>query len=96
MDPSLMMLLPKGIVLNIDRVYKEVATYPVVPPEKIYEYWHGIDAASAPCTTPEPRLTECQSTPQPMASSRIPRPVVWRISGGMCWAVTGNSSRGRR
>ncbi|KAI0125244.1 hypothetical protein BJ170DRAFT_496497 [Xylariales sp. AK1849] len=34
------MILPKGIVLNTDRVYKEVATYPTVPPEKIYEYWH--------------------------------------------------------
>ncbi|KAI1875948.1 uncharacterized protein JN550_001444 [Neoarthrinium moseri] len=34
------MILPKGIVFNIDRVYKEVAAYPVVPPEKIYEYWH--------------------------------------------------------
>ncbi|KAK6069669.1 hypothetical protein SCUP515_08850 [Seiridium cupressi] len=34
------MILPKGIVFNIDRVYKEVASYTVVPPEKIYEYWH--------------------------------------------------------
>ncbi|KAH8662026.1 hypothetical protein BX600DRAFT_308396 [Xylariales sp. PMI_506] len=34
------MILPKGIVFNSDRVYKEVASYPLVPPEKIYEYWH--------------------------------------------------------
>jgi hypothetical protein len=37
------MILPKGIVFNIDRVYKEVASYSVVPPEKIYEYWHGTE-----------------------------------------------------
>lgn len=36
------MILPKGIVFNTDRVYKEVASYTIVPPEKIYEYWHGI------------------------------------------------------
>lgn len=35
------MILPKGIVFNIDRVYKEVASFPIVPLEKIWEYWHG-------------------------------------------------------
>lgn len=34
------MLLPKGIVFNHNRVYKEVASFPVVPSEKIIEYWH--------------------------------------------------------
>jgi hypothetical protein len=35
------MLLPKGLVVNTEDIYKEVASYPVVPPEKIWEYWHG-------------------------------------------------------
>ncbi|TPX19009.1 uncharacterized protein E0L32_011326 [Thyridium curvatum] len=34
------MLLPKGLVENTAEVYAEVASYPVIPPEKIYEYWH--------------------------------------------------------
>ncbi|KAI0174721.1 hypothetical protein BJ166DRAFT_587506 [Pestalotiopsis sp. NC0098] len=38
--PPLPMLLPKGIVFNDDRIYKEIASYDVIPPEKIYDYWH--------------------------------------------------------
>lgn len=41
MDPSQFMLLPKGFVTNSEDIYKEVASYPVVPPEKIREYWGG-------------------------------------------------------
>lgn len=40
MDPS-QMILPKGFVVNSQDIYKEVASYPVVPPEKIKEYWKG-------------------------------------------------------
>ena len=43
MDPALLMLLPKGIVVNSEDIYKEVASYPIVPPEKIWEYWHGTE-----------------------------------------------------
>ncbi|PKS09422.1 hypothetical protein jhhlp_004037 [Lomentospora prolificans] len=38
MDPS-QMILPKGFVVNSQDIYKEVASYPTVPPEKIKEYW---------------------------------------------------------
>ena len=41
MDPSQFMILPKGFVVNSEDIYKEVASYPVVPPEKIREYWGG-------------------------------------------------------
>lgn len=34
------MVLPKGIVVNSADIYAEVASYPTVPPEKIWEYWH--------------------------------------------------------
>ncbi|ORY60600.1 uncharacterized protein BCR38DRAFT_349458 [Pseudomassariella vexata] len=37
--PPMPMILPKGIVTNTDYIYKEVASYPVVPPEKIIQYW---------------------------------------------------------
>lgn len=36
------MLLPKGIVENTREIYKEVASYPIVPPEKLWQYWNGI------------------------------------------------------
>jgi hypothetical protein len=41
MDFSQNMILPKGFVINSDDIYKEVASYPKVPPEKIKEYWSG-------------------------------------------------------
>lgn len=46
MDPSLLMLLPKGIVTNTNDIYDEVASYHVVPPNKVYEYWHGMSKLS--------------------------------------------------
>ncbi|RMJ07269.1 hypothetical protein BHE90_008531 [Fusarium euwallaceae] len=40
MDSSMPMMLPKGIVINTKNIYKEVADFPVVPPDKVWEYWH--------------------------------------------------------
>lgn len=34
--------LPQGIFGNTQEIYAEVASYPVVPPEKIKQYWNGI------------------------------------------------------
>ncbi|KAK3394267.1 hypothetical protein B0H63DRAFT_41556 [Podospora didyma] len=34
------MLLPKGLVENTREIYAEVASYPTVPPEKIWQYWN--------------------------------------------------------
>jgi hypothetical protein len=59
------MILPKGIVLNTDRVYKEVANYPTVPPEKIYEYWHGIKITVTPFGFLT-KLIQAQSILQPL------------------------------
>jgi len=36
------MILPKGILENTREIYAEVASYPVVPPEKIWQYWNGM------------------------------------------------------
>lgn len=41
MDPNMPMILPKGIVTNSKNIYKEVAGFPLVPPEKVWKYWHG-------------------------------------------------------
>lgn len=35
------MILPKGIVLNHDRIYNQVASYSHIPPEQVFEFWHG-------------------------------------------------------
>ncbi|KAB5549382.1 hypothetical protein GE09DRAFT_928689, partial [Coniochaeta sp. 2T2.1] len=32
--------LPAGFFRPSDEVYEEVASYRVVPPEKLHEYWH--------------------------------------------------------
>lgn len=86
MDPP-PMILPKGIVFNIDRVYKEVANYTTVPPEKIYEYWHGNLGPSLSLARTV-KLTYTQSILRRLAGSRILLPTGLRISGGMSWAVT--------
>lgn len=36
-------LLPMGIFLNTTEVYEEIAGYSVVPPEKLRQYWKGMD-----------------------------------------------------
>ena len=36
------MILPKGILENTREIYAEVASYNVVPPEKICQYWNGM------------------------------------------------------
>lgn len=41
MDSEVSMILPKGIVINTIGIYKEVAGYPVIPIDKVCEYWHG-------------------------------------------------------
>ncbi|KAF4445701.1 hypothetical protein F53441_10575 [Fusarium austroafricanum] len=40
MDSNVPMILPKGIVINSKNIYKEVADFPLVPPDKVWEYWH--------------------------------------------------------
>jgi hypothetical protein len=42
MESPIPPILPEGFFRTADDVYQEVASYPVVPPEKVYEYWHGI------------------------------------------------------
>ncbi len=34
-------LMPKGFFENTQEIYAEVASYPIVPPEKIKQYWNG-------------------------------------------------------
>ncbi len=34
-------IMPEGFFGNTQEIYAEVASYPVVPPEKIKQYWHG-------------------------------------------------------
>jgi len=35
-------VMPLGFFENTREIYAEVASYPVVPPEKIKQYWNGI------------------------------------------------------
>jgi hypothetical protein len=92
MDPSLPlpMILPKGIVVNTKDVYKEVASFPVLPNDKIRGYWHG-NCPFLGKTLPADLMLS-QSIPSPIRSSGIPRPAVWRISGGTCGAATAVNS----
>jgi hypothetical protein len=43
------MILPKGIVVNSSNIYKEVADFSLVPPDKVWEYWHGKLYTSPTC-----------------------------------------------
>jgi hypothetical protein len=35
-------VMPRGFFENTQEIYAEIASYPVVPPEKIRQYWNGI------------------------------------------------------
>jgi hypothetical protein len=41
MDPTMPMILPKGIVVNTKDVYQDVANHRVIPMDEIRKYWHG-------------------------------------------------------
>ncbi|KAK4086934.1 hypothetical protein Purlil1_8668 [Purpureocillium lilacinum] len=58
MDPSVAMMLPKGIVINTTNVYKEVASYPTVPADKIWEYWHVYTVTNKKLRDPTARRLE--------------------------------------
>jgi hypothetical protein len=35
-------VMPEGFFGNTREIYAEIASYPVVPPEKIKQYWNGM------------------------------------------------------
>jgi hypothetical protein len=40
MDPETT-ILPKGIVVNSQKIYDEIAAYDMVPKERVWEIWRG-------------------------------------------------------
>jgi hypothetical protein len=52
------MILPKGIVINTDSVYKEVENFTVVPIEKIWQYWHVYTTTNKKLKDPTARRLE--------------------------------------
>ncbi|KHN98852.1 uncharacterized protein MAM_03314 [Metarhizium album ARSEF 1941] len=58
MEPSIPMILPKGIVINTTDVYEEVASYPIVPADKIWEYWHVYTTTNKKLKDPTARRLE--------------------------------------
>lgn len=52
------MMLPKGIVINTTNIYKEVANYPTVPADKIWEYWHVYTVTNKKLKDPTARRLE--------------------------------------
>lgn len=89
MDSSVPMILPKGIVINSKNIYKEVANFPLVPPDKVWEYWHGtrLLRLTPPLTASNIPLTYLQYILQRIRSSRIPLHVDWKTFGGMSGAA---------
>ncbi|KAK4660564.1 hypothetical protein QC762_120130 [Podospora pseudocomata] len=49
---AMAMLLPKGLVENTREIYKEVASYPIVPPEKLWQYWNVYTTTSRKLVDP--------------------------------------------
>lgn len=41
------MILPPGFIINTAETYAEVATYDLVPLDKIYGYWRGTVSPSS-------------------------------------------------
>ncbi|KAG5996631.1 hypothetical protein E4U52_006160 [Claviceps spartinae] len=58
MDSGVAMILPKGIVVNTKNIYQEVASYPIVPATKIWEYWHVYTTTNKKLKDPTARRLE--------------------------------------
>ncbi|KAG6144783.1 hypothetical protein E4U34_000639 [Claviceps purpurea] len=58
MDSGVAMILPKGIVVNTKTIYQEVASYPIVPATKIWEYWHVYTTTNKKLKDPTARRLE--------------------------------------
>ncbi|OAQ68455.1 hypothetical protein VFPPC_04691 [Pochonia chlamydosporia 170] len=58
MEPSMPMILPKGIVINTKNIYQEVASYPIIPADKIWEYWHVYTTTNKKLKDPTARRLE--------------------------------------
>ncbi|POR35824.1 Uncharacterized protein TPAR_03976 [Tolypocladium paradoxum] len=58
MESSAPMTLPKGIVINTTNIYKEVASYPTVPADMIWEYWHVYTVTNKKLQDPTARRLE--------------------------------------
>ncbi|PNY29189.1 Uncharacterized protein TCAP_00896 [Tolypocladium capitatum] len=58
MESSAPMILPKGIVINTTNIYKEVASYPTVPVDKVWEYWHVYTVTNKKLKDPTARRLE--------------------------------------
>lgn len=87
--------MPRGIFGNTQEIYAEVASYPVVPPEKIKQYWTGIWTLP-PSGVPDPAavvaLTPArQFTRPPSEDSSTPAHSVWRTSGGTFGGAIGGT-----
>jgi hypothetical protein len=46
-------VMPMGFFANTQEIYAEVASYPVVPPEKMKQYWNGAWNTLPPRNTAE-------------------------------------------
>ncbi|QUC20060.1 uncharacterized protein UV8b_04301 [Ustilaginoidea virens] len=58
MDSGVPMILPKGIVINNSSIYKEVASFSIVPADKIWEYWHVYTVTNKKLKDPTARRLE--------------------------------------
>ncbi len=88
------MLLPKGIVENTAEVYAEVASYAVVPPEKIWEHWHGTSAILFPTYNlgGPPWLTRNAPLVYTITHRRLVDPTASRLEN-FWWHVWGSDRR---
>ncbi|PHH60899.1 hypothetical protein CDD81_1060 [Ophiocordyceps australis] len=51
-------MLPKGIVTNTGSIYTEVAAYPTVPADKVWQYWHVYTTTNKKLKDPTARRLE--------------------------------------
>jgi hypothetical protein len=89
MDHPATVVLPEGFLTNTKEIYQEVASYPVIPPEQLFQYWHGKHTNMTQHWCSE-RLgaNYCfQYTPPPSGSSSIPQLTASKTSGGMLWGA---------
>jgi hypothetical protein len=84
-------LLPIGILLNTTEVYEEIASYSVIPPEKLRQYWNGMDVVSSQLSAQALALTH-EFSVYTTTARRLRDPTAYRLEN-FWWHVWGSDKR---
>ena len=86
---KILSILPTGFVENTAEVYREVASFDTVPPEKLREYWRGMFSVHrCHCWNIFLLTNYLQSIQSHTRNFTTQQQTAWKTSGGMSGAAS--------